>query len=635
MNPSQAQLRLPMRANKRVSNRIRRRRGLTLVEMLVATTVTLLLVLGMAQAFAMIGTGMENRRSILQMSGQVRGIMIQLEEDLQGITVPMRPWPNRGSGHGYAEVFEGIGNDAAALPGFIEVSSLFGDVDDRLAFTTRRVGTPFLGQVLLLGADGEWGVAGVDDDGNGIQGDLSEAGWPGSDDMVTIESDVAEVIYNVLYEESDPVLDAVDQGSGPILSRPDPGQGEMSLHRRALLVRPDLAINASQLIGTFTLPSASSPDLRDASLHIKRFLAMSDMSVRLRLTGAGPYQVHVFANSLADLTHRENRYAHHPVIRRSRAGTYSTATYTLAPAISRAFPHQMEVDPLYNDPTRVSITSVDQRVSFPKRDSTDPVEQLHYQHYGDQAGETIALSQVLGFDIRVFDALAQVRTSPGPDLAWGTAGLDDNDDGTPDNILEAGAPASADSEALTIQSPLIQKWLSVNSSATWAQLNGAFPVVGTGAYVDLGYARHLPAGPIRTGLTIGFTVAPAASVYTPTQFSTFPAAMPPTYDTWSYSYEQDGIDQNNGPIVDLSTNGLDDNDNGIIDDAGEATFRLIDEGQNGIDDDGINGVDDPGERETAPPYAWPLRGLQVRVRVYDGKTRQVRQGTVSVDFIPE
>ncbi len=634
MNPNSTQSHLTPRA---VAGKRLRRRGLTLVEMLVATTVTLLLILGMAQAFAMIGTGMENRRSILQMSSQVRGVMVQLEEDLQGVTVPVRPWPNRGAGPGYLEIFEGIGNDAVPLPGFSEVSSLFGDVDDRLAFTTRRVGTPFLGQVLLPGPDGAWGRAGVDDDGNGITDtDLNEAGWPGSDDLATLESDVAEVIYNVVYEESDPQLDAVDQGAGPVFSRPEPGQGELSLHRRALLVRPDLAINTNQLVGSFLIPSGSSNDLRDASLHIRRFLAMSDMSVRLRIIGSGPYQIQVYANSLADLAQRENRYAHNPIIRRSRVGSYSTATYSLAPPALRAFPHQMEVDPLYGDPTRVSITSVDQRSMFPKRDSTDPIELLHFQHYGDEAGETIALSQVLGFDIRVFDALAQVRTSPGPDGRWGTSGLDDNNDGSVDNIYEAGAPASDDSEALTVQDPAIQKWLSNNSSATWAQLNAAFPIVGTGAYVDLGHARHIPlTSQVRAVLAVGVFPPPPASPILPTQFSKFPAAMPPTYDTWSYFYEQDGVDQNNGPIVDLSNNGLDDNDNGVIDDAGEASFRLIDEGQNGIDDDRRNGVDDPGERETAPPYAWPLRGLQVRVRVYDGKTRQVRQGTVAVDFIPE
>jgi hypothetical protein len=46
-------------------------------------------------------------------------------------------------------------------------------------------------------------------------------------------------------------------------------------------------------------------------------------------------------------------------------------------------------------------------------------------------------------------------------------------------------------------------------------------------------------------------------------------------------------------------------------------------------------VDDAGERETVPPYPYALRGVQVRIRVYEPQTRQVRQATVESDFIPE
>ena len=74
-------------------------------------------------------------------------------------------------------------------------------------------------------------------------------------------------------------------------------------------------------------------------------------------------------------------------------------------------------------------------------------------------------------------------------------------------------------------------------------------------------------------------------------------------------YEHDGIDQDG---------------NGIID-----------QGTNGFDDDNANGVDDVGERETSPPYPVPLRGIQVRLRIIDRDSRQVRQMTVTSDFIPE
>jgi hypothetical protein len=49
----------------------------------------------------------------------------------------------------------------------------------------------------------------------------------------------------------------------------------------------------------------------------------------------------------------------------------------------------------------------------------------------------------------------------------------------------------------------------------------------------------------------------------------------------------------------------------------------------------INGVDDVSERDTIPPYSYPLRGLQVRIRLYEPSTRQARQATVATDFVTE
>mgnify|MGYP001556462838 CR=1 FL=1 len=89
----------------------------------------------------------------------------------------------------------------------------------------------------------------------------------------------------------------------------------------------------------------------------------------------------------------------------------------------------------------------------------------------------------------------------------------------------------------------------------------------------------------------------------------YPAAQAAVWDSGTLFYEHDGVDQDG---------------NGIID-----------QGTDGVDNDGVNGVDDVGERETSPPYPVPLRGIQVRLRIIDPDSRQVRQVTVSSDFIPE
>jgi len=133
---------------------------------------------------------------------------------------------------------------------------------------------------------------------------------------------------------------------------------------------------------------------------------------------------------------------------------------------------------------------------------------------------------------------------------------------------------------------------------TAADANNA--ILGYGAYVDLFYNR-LEA----TGKSSTFSGAPnteaelydgVAGIATGTNYGA-------TYDTWTLSYER-GVP--GGGVA-----------------------------MNGIDDNSANGVDDPGERSTSPPYPVPLRGVQVKIRLYDPSSRQVRQATVVADFVDE
>jgi prepilin-type N-terminal cleavage/methylation domain-containing protein len=70
------------------------------------------------------------------------------------------------------------------------------------------------------------------------------------------------------------------------------------------------------------------------------------------------------------------------------------------------------------------------------------------------------------------------------------------------------------------------------------------------------------------------------------------------YDTWSSTY-----------FGTKATNGLDDNGNGIVDDAAEQT--------------------------NPAPYAIPLRGIQVKIRTFEPDSRQIREVTVERDFLPQ
>jgi hypothetical protein len=132
-------------------------------------------------------------------------------------------------------------------------------------------------------------------------------------------------------------------------------------------------------------------------------------------------------------------------------------------------------------------------------------------------------------------------------------------------------------------------------------MSAANPGQARGAYMDLGDA--VPGSifgvlPPNSDAARKSLLAPAAQfVYS-------------TYDTWSFHYEHDGVQQTPfGP--DKGTNGLDDN---------SGPFP---------------GVDDMSERETSPPYPYPLRGLRVKIRVYEPGSKQVREVTVAHSFVPE
>jgi hypothetical protein len=126
-----------------------------------------------------------------------------------------------------------------------------------------------------------------------------------------------------------------------------------------------------------------------------------------------------------------------------------------------------------------------------------------------------------------------------------------------------------------------------------------------GAFVDLYYAETLGSVPPSSYF--------AGPYFGDGQKSLLAAGDPKTqgfatFDTWSQGYEY------YTPGADAST---------------------YNRAGNGFDDDGANGVDDPNERISSPPYPVPLRGLQIKIRVYEPSTRQVRQITISETFVPD
>jgi prepilin-type N-terminal cleavage/methylation domain-containing protein len=450
-------------------------RGMTLVEMLVAMTATLMLMAAVAQAFGVFGNSITASRSILELDARMRETAWRLRADLAGATARPLPPLAPEAGDGYFEIIEGPLTDyqdaitgAAIVSGVTPIGPT--DIDDVLMFTTQSTNPPFIGR-----ARNNWTA--------------STAGLKNS-----YESTLAEVAW---------------------FARRTPGTANpqtYTLYRKQLLIMGYIGAPP------FYTANNSAAWANVGASWASYFDGPCDVSVR-REGGL------LFPNSLADLSRRETRFM------RNRDGATATSAFPYP------FPnHQL---PSANPTREVLPPSIDGFI---------------FDSMSARAGEDVILTNVLAFDVRVFDPGAAVTIPGGTALSPGDPGY-------------TGAP------------------------------------LASGAYVDLGHGATanslLPAGMTPWFAGNGQSVAGTGGSA---------ATLPRTYDTWTLAYETNGRDEDGVFGPDQSINGLDDNGDGVI--------------------------DDPGEFETRPPYPYPLRGIEVRIRCYEPSSRQVRQVTVRHTFVP-
>ncbi len=460
---------------------INARAGLTLIEMLVATTVTLILMAAIGQVFSTFGRSVSGSRTALDMNARMRTAAWRLRQDLSGATAPTLPPLDPADGAGYFEAIEGPRHDADA-DGVTPPVLLHADVDDVLLFTTKSDGPPFCGAFA----------------GNSIESHVAEVAW-----FVRPTVPATTPATYTLYRKQMLVVGYV--GAAPFNAT---GAGNQVLY------------------GSFAAPAWRS------------IYDTYDLSVSRRRNPAGTVDILV-PNTLADLTKREYRFLH------NISGT--------ATGLPPAFPY-----PFVNHLAATTSTAGE---TLPPG-----LEGLVFDLNSPRFGEDIVLTNVIAFDIRVFDPAAALSDLPsGSDVV---APLDTN-------------PASAFPPG---------------------------PVPANGAYVDLGN------GVTTTGSS---GVAPRFSgVGSPLSRLN---GSPCVYDTWSTHYEADGVDQDGVAGVDQGVNGADD----------QVPARL---GLSPIPADGV--IDDVDEWETKPPYPYPLRGIEVRIRCFEPSSRQVRQVTVRHTFVP-
>ena len=294
------------------------RTGLTLTEVMIAIAITLVLLGVLIRMFSYASGEISQGRAVIELSGQLRTVTDRLQTDLEGITVPLQPWTKTADGLGYFEYAEGNAFvDTPVVP-----DTTIGDNDDVLMFTARSKGRPFRGRY-----------------------------WQRNGNPTIIESDLAEIIWWTTLDDRN--------GNGV----QDTGE-QLILRRRVLLIRPDLNNLANgSLVGVLD-PTENPNDLIS-------FYSRNDISVRPTTNGLA-------ANSLSDLTLRENRFAHFIGF---APGNYPP-TGNLA-----------------------NLTNTN-NASFPNTISRDWLNAFVLQ--GNYEGEDVILSSVVSFDVKIFDPMARI-----------------------------------------------------------------------------------------------------------------------------------------------------------------------------------------------------------------------------------
>ena len=552
--------------------RSRDRAGMTLVEMLVATAATLLLMAAIAQVFGAFGTAVSDSRAMIELDGRIRTAAWRLRADLAGVTARTVPPLDPEAGEGYFELIEGPLNDFTTVTGnpinlansgtgTRSVPLEATDVDDVLLFTTRSTDPLFQGRYTVCDA----------------------AGNPHG--QRTIESPVAEVAW---------FLRPTPDSAGPV---------SYTLHRKQLLVvgyvgiDPFVAGNSVCTPQTKIAAGAQVPPNTVAMPHESfpwtQFFNRYDISARFernpgvfipnRTDTVSPGRL--IPNTLADLTRRESRFMHN-VVGDTSGGRFSRDSAG-GPNYGSGFcvaweDHNFDGNLQAAEDAQLPPAPGGGLLDSGHQDPNAIPDGLVYT--GNRLGEDVILTNVIAFDVRVFDPEAPIP------LASGAA-----------TAVVPGDPGYA--------------------VAYIAAAGANPPAFAYGAYVDLGNGTMVPASQRPVSRFSGFGQ--------PRSALRGAAARARVWDTWSTHYETNGRNDDGwlgDTVLDQGANGLDDNGNGRVDE----TDPSVD--LNG-DGDFADAGEDPGETETQPPYPYPLRGIEVRIRCYEPSSRQVRQVTVRHTFV--
>ncbi|MDA7951788.1 MAG: hypothetical protein MPJ24_09915 [Pirellulaceae bacterium] len=572
---------------------IRGRRGLTLTEILVTTTLTMIILGIVVGIINQMQTTINQGQSAIQLSKKMVEITSELQEQLDNVTVPVTPYRSIAEGGGYFEYIEGDRydgsdnqNNLAQSPireTFVQrgtttglrTENVWGDIDDVLSYTAYNPENPFTGIF------------------NGR----------------TISSPYAEIIWYTVFDDKN--------GNGQT------DLGDLKLYRRVLLIRPDLnlpdtngrlVLHLADEVTPYELgfPSTTPADIETLHQNLQNFYHRNDISVRVSPDPNNSDALNLVANSLDNLTLRENRVGHQIKYFNPNQPNWPYLLSSAAVATNQLpAPLPSPSTVVYNANSVGVVDGVGAAMLSPilapkiQIDSTDPtIDPADYPPILDDNGNTIpsggdlVSDAILAFDVKVFDPMAPI--------------FDPTDD--PANISSTiNTQLTNETSSGIHREHQTAHVLSPGDTGFTADLFSANPgnlPLPRGDYVDLGYLKN------STYPDASYFSDWSRYSYDPTTYGTSDPAIPPTpslsppwpysiYDTWCSEYNR-----------------------------GAASYDGID--SRGIDGSLPNGqIDDFVEQLTVPPYSHPIRGLSVTIRIFSKTNQKIGETTVITSFSPE
>ena len=647
------------------------RSGLTLVEVMIATTLTLLLLLALAQGFKTLSDTVSAGRAKLALSDQLRGVTAILRNDLDRCTVS-REVPQSFPGPGYFKCYDGPISDSTGLqanfsqPASPLFGSKWGDIDDVLMFTAQaKPGEVFRGTVpqaiLIISQLNNFELTGKLPGLAEVDNYLSAINWDNAwRTEVTIESELAEIVWFMMpMREGNRIAAPSTSGTPGYISPavaqsvidlvPTGGDGmpdNVSLCRRVLPIRRDINLNPTPTNSTYrtairaglsnslspqvTATASSAPSFRTA---MYQFYQRCDLSLRIQRydDGSGGNLLSVASNSLEDLQLPENRFAHFTYpITSSQSGL--AADTTTLPILA------------LTDETGVSVEGADTAIQY--RAVTDPFYGVAFSSStppsnrgfmlpcfmrarfdGTPILSEIVAANVVAFDVRVFDPTAKQLAEPGFDNVFG------------DGTTALPGISGSDDASVTPGDPGYARQIASSATKVISQ---------QGSYVDMGWGIRLHTHPSVASMTNAqranwkeYFRGDASSIVDmlPSPGSSPPAivrdpalnasgcfyAVPntlivfqPCYDTYTNYYDSDGekMDFNGGFWFYR---------------AGLRRFGLpVAQGEI---DDAFDGIRNPNRYIDAyPPAPFEIPAVKVLVRTQDVSAGQLQQMSVIHSF---